>query len=513
MAYGRATYMRRHLAVLLPLFFAACATAPGDLDRHFLSPASEWLAEPAMLGRSAEPFEIETSAGSLTGWFLPCKQSNGRTVVLFQDGHTNTSQTYPWYTFLLDGGFNVCVFDYCGIGKSKGEPSLRAAFYEMPKLLSWLGARADVDKNKVAWYGIDIGSAIALHAAVHTGGCKALVLEDMPSLRDHLRDTVGQGNAVSSTLSVGFAEFVHAPEDSEPMDNAPKVTTPSLWISGADRTANALRSTLGAYVAMGGDKQLWLVPSTSSSPHALMTHDGEYQRAVTTFLRSALDGTPDRISTDYKRVSQAETGGNWFEVALDRRGTDQGPWAVQVAAVDADGKVTMQNTWLEGSHGKLKMRLAQQPGLVTANRVGAAERADTGGFKRTSTPLSRAGEWYDAHVADLDTLRNGDPDLAKVTAMADALHLRQQQEPFPPTFDAQLADVYYQIGRVMTAQPDAEKRAAGLVWLRRAVNAKPQKPELQYWPWRTPTWGFPHDEQVAAAKALLARIEGGEPKK
>src|SRR5262245_55495366 len=99
--------MQRTLAIVSSLLLlAACHTAPGALDHHLLTPASDWLVEPAQLGRAAEPFELAVGGGTLTGWFLPGKDSGGRTVLLMHDGRTNASQLFPWYSFLQDAGFN-----------------------------------------------------------------------------------------------------------------------------------------------------------------------------------------------------------------------------------------------------------------------------------------------------------------------------------------------------------------------------------------------------------------------
>src|SRR5262249_52662349 len=155
---------------------------------------------------------------------------------------------------------------------------------------------SDVDPQRIAFYGLGIGSAVALHTAVSEGGCRALVVEGAPSLRDTLREQHQDENAVSSTLAVGFAEFVHAPDDAEPSENAAKLRMPSLWLGGGELPRGELRALLRAFVEMGGDKQLWIMPGTGAPPHALMTQDGEYQRAIARFLGSALDGAPDRVA-------------------------------------------------------------------------------------------------------------------------------------------------------------------------------------------------------------------------
>jgi pimeloyl-ACP methyl ester carboxylesterase len=501
--------MRRTTAATL-LLLAACSTKPGALDHHFLTPASDWFVEPSQLGRAAEPFELAVGGGTLAGWFLPGKDSGGRTVLLMHDGRTNASQLFPWYGFLCDAGFNVCAYDYCGFGRSKGEPGLRSAYYDAPAMVDWLARHAGVDAAKIAWFGTDIGAAIAMRTATVRGGCAALVLEDVPSLRDRLRETTATGEAASSTLAVGFAEFVHAPEDSEPADNAPKLTMPSLWLTGADRPRDQLRATLRAYVEMGGDKQLWLLPGTGRAPHGMLTHDGEYQRAIARFLRSALAGAPERIAVDCQPSAVTENGTQWYEIALDRRGGDQEPWAVQVAAADAQGGVTMQNTWLEGAHGKLRMKLAAAPGVVAAVRIDDAQRADPGVFARPGTPLSRGGAWYEANAAVFARMREGEPDRAAADAAAAAIAAHDRLEPMPPQLAAELTDVFWRIGRMLTSQPSAEPRALGRVWLRRAVASAPDHPEQHWWPATTPTWGFQHQQEVALAKDLLQKLDGAD---
>src|SRR5262249_29392546 len=104
-------------------------------------------------------------------------------------------------------------------------------------------------------------------------------------------------------------------------------------------------------------------------------------------------------------------------------------------------------------------------------------------------------------------LRNGDPDATAAAALAKVIGEREQQEPFPPVLEAQLADVYYQLGRVLAAEKAPEPHQQGIAWLRRAVAAEPAHKEQHFWPGRPPCWGFPHEESVAAARALLQRLE------
>ncbi|MGE3171731.1 MAG: alpha/beta hydrolase [Planctomycetota bacterium] len=494
---------------------AGCTSLQQDTSRDFLDPPADWLVEPADLGLAAEAFELDAGEGSLTGWLVRADGADGRTVLLFHDSRTNASMLHPYIGFLTAAGLNVCAFDYRGFGKSRGEPSLNGMFHDMPVLLEWLRARPEVDPDRLAFYGLGFGSVVALHAATARGTCRALVLEDVPSPTDAIAARIEQRGQMVSTLSVGFATFASLPDGIEPTETAAKVQVPSLWIAGADEPRPELRATLRAYFDAGGDKQLWLLPDTGRAPHSLLTHDGEYQRAVSAFLVSALGGEPARVATSWRALGRARLDGGddaerTFEIELLRRGTADAaaaPWAVQVCAVDAQGNPTWHRTWLEGDRARVQLELRGEPGVVSAMRLADVEPTEAGSFTRTRTPLSRAGAWYEEHAAVLTAPRDGG-DLAAAQRAARVIHERDQVEALPRRLEVQLAPTFAAIGTTLAAAPDAAARAQGLVWLQRALAATPKHPAQHYWPAPNPTWGFHGAEALARARAALRRLQG-----
>lgn len=485
------------------LLLQACSSVRGELSRRLLQPPPDWLVTPGALGRPCEPFAIELGSGSLTGWFLPAADSRGRTVLLFQGGATNASMMHPYYTFLVDAGLNVCVFDYRGFGRSEGEPSLRSLLYDTPKVLEWLRSRPDVDPQRIAYFGIALGSTIALHTAVREP-CAALVVESVQSPGERIR---AAGEAQGGAVPAGFLEWAAMPEGVEPQETAARLSMPSLWIAGAGEPAAELRASLRAYWEMGGEKQLWVLPETGAAPHSLLTHDGEYQRAVAAFLCSALDGAPGQVAVRWRRGNDAAGGGAWWEIELERRGAPAAePWAVQVCALDAEARATFQNTWLAGERTTVRVRLPGEPGVVGAAHLAGVEPAADGSFQRTGTPLSRAGRWYEEHAEAIDLLRNGSPDLARVREIAAAIAARDRIEPPPPQLEAELADVHALLAIALhgAAGSSAEERAAAAAWLERARGAVPEHPERHFWPGRVPTFGFAHAPVLARAERALA---------
>jgi hypothetical protein len=381
-------------------------------------------------------------------------------------------------------------------------------FYDLPLLFDWLHQRADVDPRKIGYYGLAFGSVVALYAATRQHDCSALVVEDVPSPRDAIRHRIEARGQEATTLSVGFAEFAGLPDGIEPAETAAHLSMPSLWIAGTAQPPEQLRATLRAYFEMQGDKQLWAQPDTGPLPHSLLTCDGEYQRAVARFLRTALDGAPEQVAASWRRIGPSSTGSGTYEIDLARDPLDRDePWAVQICALDADGAPTWHKAWLDSARTRVQLQLAAEPGVVSAMQLGDVERTEAG-FTRSGTPLSRAGAWYESHLDEFALVRSAAASLQQVNADAALIHEREQVEPLPLPLEVELADVFAGIGIKLAASTDAVDRAQALAWLKRAIAAQPQHPERHFWPGRVPTWGFPQAPAVAQARAVLRKLEG-----
>ena len=495
--------MLRQLALSAVVVLAtACGSVHDQVNKALLDPTRQWLVDPSAIGLDFEAFELESSKGSLTGWFIPATKSGAGTVLLFHDNSTNISMLHPYYSFLVAAGLNVCVFDYRGFGHSQGDANLRSAFYETPRVVDWLHQRPEVDPDRIAYYGIAFGSTVALNVALRDP-CRALVLENAPSLLD----TLYTSPQVQESQSPGFRAGLLSlglPDGVEPSESSSKLFVPSLWIAGADEPRDELRQTLRAYYEMGGDKQLWMLPDTGHAPHSLLTHDGEYQRIVSRFLQSTLLGKPNHVRVAWQPEMHNQSFDADWSVSLRRAGDAKNPWAIQVCALDAAGKPTFENTWLEGSASSVNMKLTNKPQVIGAMHLDAVERTGETSFRRIDSSLSRGGRWYEENAEQFDQLRHGQQQaLEQVRGLAKRITEREELESFPPLLEAQLADIYAIVGRILANSSNAEDRASGLIWLQRAVAAVPKNPKLHYWPGRTLVSGFPQQAEVDRARQLL----------
>lgn len=488
------------------LTLAACSSGPNSIDKQLLRPPVPWLAEPADFGLAAETIDVPIhSEASFTGFWIPHENGEKRTVVLFHDGATNASVMHPYYRFLHAAGFQVLAFDPRGFGKSKGTPTLQAWLYDLPILFRWLRARSDVDPDRIALFGTGMGSLAALWAA-RTQGCQALVLEHLPSLRDQLRAAHGGEDNAITAMQVGFAEFSNLPEEIEPDDNAPRTTVPALFVTTDAEPAGDRRALVRTFGTYAGKKQLWVLEHTGQAPHAMLTHDGEYQQQITSFLAGALAGKPPVFTTSAKKVDTARDGQAWYQIDVTPLPAAGNKTALEACAILADGSAHFARAWLDADNPRprLRLKLPSEPVATTAIVVpGATEDAEAV-FRHDATPLSRAGAAVDALWTRIESLRNDSLPAAEARQLWQDLTAAETKAAFPKELEAELADVFARLGKQLAASQDASERTTGQQLLQRAVAAMPAKPQLHLWPGPTATYGYPQEEAVEMAKRLLA---------
>ncbi len=503
---ARMARIRPILLLTTAALFAACNSVQNDLSKKLLQPPPGWLAEPKDLGIQAEAFEIVLhSEASLTGWWIPAENAQGRTVVLLHDETTNASAVHPYYTFLHEAGFQVLVVDPRGFGRSKGTPSMRAWIYDLPALFAWLREKPEVDQQRIAVFGTGLGSVAAMWAVMARHGTAA-VFEHLPSLREILRESGPDGQPLDA-FSLGMLEFAGLPEEVEPEDNAQKALVPALFLTTENELPRDRLALMRSYGVYKGDKQLWVIPDAGRAPNAMLMHDGEYQQRIVAWLTGALGGEREQVSATWRKNAAATSGGAFYEVALEATPTTHGePWAVEACALLADGSSHFARTWLEGKAGSVRLRLPQEPQLVAATRVQAVLGDDEQGFQRKRTDIARAAATIAPLWPRIEALRNGTLPSAELDQFAADLTAAEAMEPFPARLQTELADIFARLGKVWAASEDATRKAQGVLWLKRAVAAVPEKPQLHVWQGPTTTYGFPQAEATDEARQLLRML-------
>jgi hypothetical protein len=323
-------------------------------------------------------------------------------------------------------------------------------------------------------------------------------MEQVPSLRELARESTGL-----SEFTVGFATWAGMPDDAEPAEGAPRTKAPALFLCGDAVSVRDRQALLHTFDAYGGDKRLWMLHGTRQPPHAFATHDGEYQRQISEFLRLALAGEPNGVAASANIAARARDGETWYEITLAAKGTGA-PRAVEACAVLADGTAHYARTWLEQAKGRVRLKLPSSPIATSAIGFADAEIDAEHTFRLPSTPRSRSAAAVDPLWQRIEALRNDALPETEHGQLAADLAAAEAQEPFDPRLAAELADTFAKLGRTLRRSVDPALRKEGSRLLQRAIDSAPARPDLHFWPGTPPTYGFQGQEAVAEARRLLA---------
>ena len=154
-------------------------------ERFIYFPARALVVTPADRGIPFEDVRFGPG-GRLHGWFLP--GSERATVLWFHGNAGNISHRVDWLARLRRGlGVNLFIFDYQGYGLSGGRPSEEATAEDARAALAYLRQRADVDPERIVYYGKSLGGAVAVELATAETPYRLILQSTFTSIRDLAR--------------------------------------------------------------------------------------------------------------------------------------------------------------------------------------------------------------------------------------------------------------------------------------------------------------------------------------
>lgn len=132
---------------------------------YFPSQALPFVAATALLG--AEEVSFPTDDGlMLSAWLVPpSADANGTTVVVFQGNAGNRGDRIPLAKAMTDRGYGVLLVDYRGYGGNPGNPTEDGLLADGRAAVAYLETRADVDADRLVYFGESLGAAVAIGVA------------------------------------------------------------------------------------------------------------------------------------------------------------------------------------------------------------------------------------------------------------------------------------------------------------------------------------------------------------
>lgn len=235
------------------------------------------------LGPAYERIDLTTTDGlSLAAAYRPSQ--NGAAVIVFPGRRADHE------AMLADHGYGVLVLEPRGRNDSEGDPpfvwtgekDLRAA-------VRYLGARPDVDGDRIGGIGFSHGGLAMIQAAAGETGLRAIVSEggSRRTVADHVDIATATFPPFSLVATVAMAVFSDSlPPRSIPdlVDDIGPRSVMLIWAGAADDPEGV---NLRYFERAGEPKSIWHIPESAHTA-GLQTRPAEYEQRVMAFFNGAL---------------------------------------------------------------------------------------------------------------------------------------------------------------------------------------------------------------------------------
>jgi hypothetical protein len=291
----------------------------------FLNPFIGDYATPADAGLAIEDVRLTNAGGqNLRAWYMP--RPGATHTILFCMGNTgNISAMLPYAKILLDGGFNVLMFDYQGFGESTGTATALSLPGDALAAFDYLTNERGVPAEKIGVFGVSLGSALAISVAAERGA-GAVAVEDLllPGRQiEGLRRRRVIPEDVPTALAIAAIETLVLPKV-DPLINIPKLKCPLFLMHGENDRLLTPDSTVDAAAVATVPLRVWLMQGAGHAPETLEVNDLEYASQLQTFFADAF---AKNVRTPVVRHSAVPVDQQW-NVTVDLELPEAGPWQI-----------------------------------------------------------------------------------------------------------------------------------------------------------------------------------------
>jgi len=132
----------------------------------------------------AQDVVLETSDGLRLGaWYLPAPGRGPAVLVCNGNGGNRTGRA-PLAAALHRAGLSVLLFDYRGFGENRGSPTEEGLALDAAAARDWLADRAEVDEQRLVYFGESLGAAVAIRLAIEHPPAALVLRSPFTSLAD-----------------------------------------------------------------------------------------------------------------------------------------------------------------------------------------------------------------------------------------------------------------------------------------------------------------------------------------
>lgn len=289
------------------LFVLSQATASGQqtdlISQGAVIPWKRDVAQPDRVSPDFDEVHFANVTGhKLRGWYFPAEHAS-RTILVCSGNTGNISLSLPYAKLLLDGGFNVLLFDYQGFGGSEGIASVTSLCSDTEAAFDYLVQKQNVQPEQIGVFGISLGSILALMVA-NEKQAGAVAVEDVfipeqELKRFGIRD---DDPNVMKAMAIRVAKKMLLGRV-DPIQNARNCTGPIFLMHGMNDRLLPPHGTIQVADVLRPTDRVWLIDRAGHAPETLEVNDKEYSSQINRFFQQAFSGSLPPLQPQMKFVA------------------------------------------------------------------------------------------------------------------------------------------------------------------------------------------------------------------
>lgn len=245
----------------------------------------------------------------LHGFFVPGKNTSGRTIVFCHEVGAGWGSWYKYAHFLPEAGFNVFSFDSRGYGASEKQDHYKTNqwitnydIYDLEGAITSLNNRPEVDMKRLGLFGISRGGGTAICTAAKIGNFKAIATDSIFSTYETLIDYIHRwasvyfpvknispiANKFLTTVSLIYIQFKlrhKLPRVEKYLNKIASV--PLFFIHGEQDNHISIDQAKRLYRMAKDPKKFWAVKKARHN-EAVLVEPEEYSKNLISFFNDYL---------------------------------------------------------------------------------------------------------------------------------------------------------------------------------------------------------------------------------
>lgn len=287
--------------VLASLCFTNADAQSTDLiSRGAVIPWKRDVAAPSVISPDYEEVRFSNAQGlQLRAWYFPCAEAS-HTILVCSGNTGNISLSLPYAKLLLDGGFNVLLFDYQGFGGSEGIASVMSLCTDTEAAFRYLTQQRNLKPENIGVFGISLGSILALMIANEQQAAAVAVedvfvpeqmLEQFGVREDDPNVMKGMAIRVAKKLLLGRVNPIH---------NAKACDCPVFLMHGLNDRLLPFYGTVQVSKMLNLNSRVWLMDQAGHAPETLEVNDREYSAQLTQFFHESMSNRFSSLATEFR---------------------------------------------------------------------------------------------------------------------------------------------------------------------------------------------------------------------